>query len=45
MYSRLTKASLQIREPLCTFNWISLAALSAEVVAMIVAYEIHDYQK
>lgn len=45
MYSRLTKAALQIREPLCTFNWISLAVLSAEVVAMIVVYKIHEYQK
>ncbi|XP_057369494.1 transmembrane protein 94-like isoform X2 [Daphnia carinata] len=45
VYSCLTKAALQIREPLCTFNWISLAVLSAEVVAMIVAHEIHEYQK
>lgn len=45
MLFRLMKTSLQIREPLCTFNWISLAVLSAEVITMLVAYGVHDYQQ
>ena len=39
------KQSLQVGEPLCTFNWVSLAVLGTEVIAMMVAYGSHSYQQ
>ena len=44
-YFHLMQKALQIREPLCTFNWISLIVLGTEIIAMVVAYSAHDYQQ